>query len=159
MPGSQTALGRKGACNSAPVHIAFRQRNSVGAQDDVDFAAQWLAYAIPCRRFADALADICARLGADVVCYSFIAADSHHILPAGLPAHSLALRPAHSRNHQIRDRYPGASDISSPPCLPRLLPAGAVAGWDLHPLERAAFSRRTQDSDIQAGGRKALNAP
>src|SRR6516164_4984979 len=25
----------------------------------------------------------------------------------------------------IRDRYPGASDISSPPCLLRLLPAGA----------------------------------
>jgi hypothetical protein len=25
-----------------------------------------------------------------------------------------------------------------------LLPAGAVAGWDLHPLESAAFSRRTQ---------------
>src|SRR6266851_8468173 len=39
-----------------------------------------------------------------------------------------ALRPAHSRSHQIRDRYPGASDISSPPCLPRLLPAGAIAG-------------------------------
>ena len=37
----------------------------------------------------------------------------------------LALRPAHSRSHQSRDRYPGASDISSPPCLPRLLPAGA----------------------------------
>src|SRR5215470_9177798 len=33
-----------------------------------------------------------------------------------------------------RDRYPGASDISSPPCLPRLLPAGAVARWALHPL-------------------------
>ena len=33
-------------------------------------------------------------------------------------------------------RYPGASDISSPPCLPRLLPAGAVAGWALHPLEK-----------------------
>src|SRR4029077_15052415 len=49
---------------------------------------------------------------------------------------SLALRPAHSRGHQIRDRYPGASDISSPPCLPRLLPAGAVAGWGLHPLEK-----------------------
>src|SRR5882762_29525 len=43
----------------------------------------------------------------------------------------LALRPAHSRSHQIRDRYPGASDISSPPCLPRLLPAGAVAGRGL----------------------------
>src|SRR6266481_347972 len=48
----------------------------------------------------------------------------------------LTLRPAHSRSHQIRDRYPGASDISSPPCLPRLLPAGAVAGWALHPLEK-----------------------
>src|SRR5262249_16299444 len=36
----------------------------------------------------------------------------------------------------IRDRYPGASDISSPPCLPRLLPAGAVAGGALHPLEK-----------------------
>ena len=49
---------------------------------------------------------------------------------------SLALRPAHSRSHQIRGRYPGASDISSPPCLPRLLPAGAIAGWALHPLEK-----------------------
>src|SRR5712692_8546231 len=49
---------------------------------------------------------------------------------------SLALRPAHSRSHQIRDRYPGASDISSPPCLPRLLPAGAISGRGLHPLEK-----------------------
>src|SRR5271163_190788 len=60
---------------------------------------------------------------------------------------SLALRPAHSRSHQIRDRYPGASDISSPPCLPRLLPAGAIAGWALHPLENAALSRRTWLTD------------
>src|SRR5215831_11886850 len=48
----------------------------------------------------------------------------------------LALRPAHSRGHQFRDRYPGASDISSPPCLPWLLPAGAVAGRGLHPLDK-----------------------
>jgi len=48
---------------------------------------------------------------------------------------SLTLRPAHSRSH-LSDRYPRASDISSPPCLPRLLPAGAVAGWALHPLEK-----------------------
>ena len=89
MPGSQTAPGRKGACKSAPVHIAFRQRNSVGAQNDVDFAAQWLAYAIPYRRFACILADVCARLGADVVCYSFIAVDFHHLLLTGLPAHSV----------------------------------------------------------------------
>jgi hypothetical protein len=66
MPGSTTALGRAGARNSAPVHIAFRLQNSVGAQNKADFAAQWLAYALPCRRFADVLADNCARLGADV---------------------------------------------------------------------------------------------
>jgi hypothetical protein len=28
-----------------------------------------------------------------------------------------------------------------------LLPAGAVAGWALHPLESAAFSRRTPIAD------------
>ena len=89
MPGSSTALSRTGARDSAPVRIAFRQENGVGAQKKADFAAQWLAYAIPCRRFADALADNCARLGADVVCYSFIVVDSHHLLLAGLPAHSL----------------------------------------------------------------------
>ena len=88
MPGSQTALGQTDARNSAPTHIAFRKRNSVGTQDDVDFAAQWLAYAIPCRRFACTLTGTCARLGADVVCYSFIAVDFHHLLLAGLPAHS-----------------------------------------------------------------------
>src|SRR5271165_6069834 len=54
---------------------------------------------LPCRRFADVLADACARLGADVDRYSFIEVDLHHKLLAGLPAHSLALRPAHSRRH------------------------------------------------------------
>jgi hypothetical protein len=57
---------------------------------------------------------------------------------------SIALRPAHSRNHQLRDRYPGASDISSPPCLPRLLPAGANRRVGLAPTgNSAALSRRT----------------
>src|ERR1700738_1730840 len=69
-----------------------------------------------------------------------------------LAQRSLTLRPAHSRSHQIRDRYPGASDISSPPCLPRLLPAGAVAGWALHPLENAALSRRTWNAAIRWSG-------
>src|SRR5215469_2644183 len=54
---------------------------------------------------------------------------------------SFTLRPAHSRGHQNRGRYPKASDISSPPCLLRLLPAGAVAGRGLHPLKSAALSR------------------
>jgi len=46
------------------------------------------------------------------------------------------LRPAHSHGHRIRDRYPRASDISSPPCLPRLLPAGAIAGRGSHRREK-----------------------
>ena len=46
----------------------------------MSFAVQWLAYALPYRRFA--IAD--ARLGADVVRYSFIAVDFHHLLLAGL---------------------------------------------------------------------------
>src|ERR1700719_4239175 len=54
-----------------------------------------------------------------------------------------------ARSPYFVTRYPKPSDISSPPCLLRLLPAGAVAGWDLHPLESAAFSRRTPGSDIQ----------
>ncbi|MGF9763253.1 hypothetical protein AAII07_49760, partial [Microvirga sp. 0TCS3.31] len=32
-----------------------------------------------------------------------------------------------------------------------LLPAGAFAGWDLHPLESAALSRRTPKADILIG--------
>ena len=52
---------------------------------------------LPYRRFADALADACARIGGDVDCYSLIAVDFHHMLLASFPAHSLALRPAHSR--------------------------------------------------------------
>jgi hypothetical protein len=44
---------------------------------------------LPYRRFADTLADVCARLGADVVRYSFIVMDFHHLLLAGLPAHQL----------------------------------------------------------------------
>jgi hypothetical protein len=87
MPGSLTPPGRLDACESASNRIAFRPLDSVGTQDDPSIAAQWLAYAFPCRRFADILADACARLGADVVRYSFIAVDLHHLLLAGLPAH------------------------------------------------------------------------
>ena len=61
---------------------------------------------------------------------------------------SLTLRPAHLRGHQFVTRYPKASAISLPPWLLRLLPAGAVAGWGLHPLESAALPRRTPRTDI-----------
>src|SRR5664279_3021470 len=55
-----------------------------------------------------------------------------------------------ARSPYFVTRYPKASDISSPPCLLRLLPAGAVAGWDLHPLESAAFPRRTPGAEVRS---------
>src|SRR5271157_4197982 len=76
-----------------------------------------------------------------------------------LARRSLALRPAHSRGHQIRDRYPKASDISSPPCLPRLLPAGAVAGWALHPLEMRRLVTAHAEGGHAASGRRRFNFP
>jgi hypothetical protein len=42
--------------------------NNVGIREEKPFAAQWLAYTLPYRRFADLLAETCARLGADVGC-------------------------------------------------------------------------------------------
>ena len=55
--------GRLGARTIAPIRVAFRQRNDVGTQNEGTFAAEWLAYALPCQRFADALAGICALTG------------------------------------------------------------------------------------------------
>ena len=66
MPGSQTTPGPTGARNNAPADFAFRQVNNVGTRVDNGFAAQWLAYTLPYRRFAGALADARARIGGDV---------------------------------------------------------------------------------------------
>lgn len=87
MPGSSTTPGRPSACVGALRRLAFRYTDSVGTRDQFSIAAQWLACTYPCRRFANTLADVCARLGADVVRYSFIAGDLHPLLLAGLPAH------------------------------------------------------------------------
>jgi hypothetical protein len=89
MPGSQTSPGRPNACDGASARIALRPTDSVGTRIQVYFAAQWLAYTLPYRRFADTLTDTCARLGADADRYSFIAVDLHHLLLDGLPAHLL----------------------------------------------------------------------
>src|SRR6516225_4257677 len=54
----------------------------------------------------------------------------------------------HTRTVTVcRDRYPKASDTSSPPCLLRSLPAGAVTGWGLHPLEK----RRLVTAHVESG--------
>lgn len=87
MPGSSTTPGRAGARDGVPVRVAFRPLNGVDTRDIMSIAARWLAYALPCRRFAATLTSDNARLGADVDRYSFIAVDLHHLLLAGLPAH------------------------------------------------------------------------
>jgi hypothetical protein len=87
MPGSTTTPGRPSACDGALERLAFRYTDSVGTQKQFSFAAQWLACTYPYRRFADILTNTCARLRADVVRYTFIAVDLHHLLLAGLPAH------------------------------------------------------------------------
>ncbi len=88
MPGSSTTPGRSSTRASAPARVAFRYLNGVGTRDMTSFAAQWLACALPYRRFATTLANSGARLGADAVRYSFIATDFHRLVLAGLPAHS-----------------------------------------------------------------------
>src|SRR3989442_11504759 len=65
MPGSSTTPGRSDLAMVRPKRVAFRTRNGVGTRG-LAFAAQWLAYALPYRRFVAVLADANARLGADV---------------------------------------------------------------------------------------------
>ena len=80
MPGSLTTPGRPGARAYTRPTVLPSAVHTASAPGFAAFAAQWLAYALPYRRFADAhvdtltdtLVDACARLGADAVRYSFI---------------------------------------------------------------------------------------
>ena len=83
MPVSLTTLGRPGARDCAPDVLPSTMGNASASQKYVVFEAQWLAYALPYRRFTPAFTDDGARLGADVVRYSFIVMDLHHLLLAG----------------------------------------------------------------------------
>jgi hypothetical protein len=83
MPGSTTTPGQPYARNSAYGRLAFRVVERVGAQKIPVFAAQWLACALPYRRFACLLTKVSARLGVDADRYSLIAVDFHHLLLAG----------------------------------------------------------------------------
>jgi hypothetical protein len=83
MPGSSTTPGRADARDDTSVCVAFRDSEHVGTRDYLVYAAQWLAYALPCRRFAVTLAGANARLGADADRYSFTVVDLHHQLFAG----------------------------------------------------------------------------
>jgi hypothetical protein len=108
MPGSSTTPGCPDARADASVHIAFRLRNSVGAQDMNLCEAQWLAYAFPYRRFAVVLADDRARLRIDADRYSFIASDLHRLLLAGL---SGALRNDLAQWRLSPSSMPAISDV------------------------------------------------
>jgi hypothetical protein len=97
--------------------------------------------------FADALTGAYARLGADADRYSFIEVDFHHKLLAGLPAHSLALRPAHSRRPLNVTCYTeGFSNFVTSMTAPvasgwRVSPGGAFTHWKAPPFTAHAEGR------------------
>src|SRR5262249_44005702 len=95
MPGSSTTPGRSDLAMVRPKRVAFRARNSVGTRG-LAFAAQWLAYALPYRRFVGVLTDANARLGAGVDRSSFIVVDLHPLLLGGLTAHCESSEPHHA---------------------------------------------------------------
>ena len=115
----------------------------------INFVAQWLAYALPYRRFVDVLADGNARLGADVVRYSFIVSDFHRLLLAGLPAHFVSDMASHAVgshrfNFSTVENLPpvrGKTEIAVPRA--RLsTPEGKTTEWHSAVLRR--YQRRTR---------------
>ncbi len=114
MPGSATTPGRTCARVGAQVRVAFRRGYGVGTRIHPSIAAQWLAYAFPCRRFDHTLADMTARLGASVVRYAFTAEDLHLILLAGLPAHSLEGWPSSQPVDAVVESPEGLSPSGAP---------------------------------------------
>ena len=87
MPGSKTRWAGPSYRNrDGPQRLPIQ--GVVGAREKETFAARWLAYASPCRRFAADLAVDSARLGAGAVRETFTIEDFHLMLLAGLPAHS-----------------------------------------------------------------------
>ncbi len=122
MPGSQTTQGRSDTRAGVSARLAFRQTYGVGTLRFITFAAQWLAYTLPCRRFADILADACARLGVNVGRYSFIVADSHRLLPAGLPAHKFLIDWCARRDYSAFGLTPSGS-----PCGRSTWPAAKLS--------------------------------
>ena len=126
MPGSLTTRSRTASRGGETVHIAFGVRHTLGAPDGITFAARWLAYAHPYRRFAPALADRRARLGADVIRYSFIAEDVHPLSPAGLPAHARIIHETHSITAQAVGFVPLSR--CAPAVLRFLQPSGETPG-------------------------------
>jgi hypothetical protein len=68
MPGSLTTPSGRALAIARPSVLPSALRTASAPRDEFPFAAQWLAYTLPYRRFADALAGACARIGGDVDC-------------------------------------------------------------------------------------------
>ena len=83
MPGSTTTRGRHVSCDIDTSRVAFCGTENIGTPN-LSYAAQYLACAFPCERFASALADIHASLGAGAARYAFTVTDFHRLPPAGL---------------------------------------------------------------------------
>ena len=113
----------------------------VGTRIDNDFAAQWLAYTLPYRRFADVLADACARIGGRrgllLVHRSGLSPHTPRQSPGALTrvaACTLARSP-------IRDSLPeGFSHFVASMTAPVASGGSEIAGWAFHPLERCRLS-------------------
>jgi hypothetical protein len=157
MPGSLTTLGRPGARDCAPGVLPSTVGNASASQMNVVFEAQWLAYALPCRRFTPAFAGDGARLGADVVRYSFIAVDLHHLLLAGLPAHTHPTRATRATRsallcRQLPRRGRRAGKVGGKLFVARLR---VVCRLLLHRAVAADAVRKRQqlDSGVDIGGR------
>ena len=128
MPGSPTTPGWAGTRDDAPVHVAFRASDHVCTRDFLAFAAQWLAYALPYRRFADTLANANARLGADADRYSFTVVDFHLLLFAGFDRRTIRTRlpgPFHRLRRAKRGTRPVAARAISAPPQPTFLAPSA----------------------------------
>ena len=79
------------------------------------------------------------RVGLRIVLFEACSAFTH------VTACTLALSP-------IRDTHSEGFSYFVTSIAAPAAPAGAFAGWDLHPLESAAFSRRTPSTDICSEG-------
>ena len=115
---------------------------------------------LPCRRFADVLADACARQGSMWVAtpssqwtfttYSLPVSFAYRRTHFRVAARTLAPSPICDQPHRRLQPFRHLHDCPVASGWSRL------PEWDLHPLERAAFSRRTREAvvaDRDGGGR------
>jgi hypothetical protein len=100
--------GPFGPCDGASETCCL-PRSKQRRRPGLAFAAPWLAYALPYRRFVGVLTDANARLGADVDRYTFIVVDLHHLLLAGLPAHFESSHPSQAVRSLCAPRVGGWS--------------------------------------------------